>query len=191
MGFNLEDGTGRGNSAGVDKTNRLLVRSIGESVFQNAAEEGEAYFLGTPNISYTVDTEVAAIRIKNNEDDPLVIGNFFFLAEGSTAGNYYTLSWYKNSGDITNATDFTPLNQNFGSSQTLDGTFQYGNGSTSAITGTPSAILSFPQGEFIDLPANLVLEKGSDFCITLTPPTGNVAMNFYVGCRSIKYIEQY
>jgi hypothetical protein len=35
MGFEITDGTGKGNSAGVDRTNRLLVRNVSETIFQN------------------------------------------------------------------------------------------------------------------------------------------------------------
>ena len=198
MGFNLEDGTGKGNSVGVDATNRLLVRSIQESVFQNAAEEGDAYFAGTPLINYTNTNEVDVIYLKNDGDDTLVLGNFLFMAEVANATGptritpaFYTLSWYKNVTGITNGTAFSPLNQSFGSSQTLEGVFEYGDGATATALTGPVATLSFPTEVFQNFEANLVLEKGSSLAITITPPATNVDMNFYFGTRMINYIEQY
>ena len=195
MGFNIEDGTGKGNSAGVDRTNRLLVRNISESIFQNAAEEGQAFFIGSRITNITTDTELAVLYVKNEGDDALVLGNFLFMAESSTvaAPAFYQVSWYKNSEGMNNGTSFVPLNQNFGSSETLDGIFEFGNGTTSTkiTTNLPVATLSYPTEVPQDIPANLVLEKGSELLITVTAPATNTSMNFYFGSRAIKYIEQY
>ena len=193
MGFNIEDGTGKGNTVGVDATNRLLVRSINETIFQNSAEAGEAYFAGSPVINYGNANEVDVIYIKNDGDDPLILGNFLFMAETSnvTSPSFYTLSWYKNPTGISNGTAFSPLNQNFGSSKTLEGVFEYGDGTTTTALTGPVAQLSFPVEVFQNFEANLVLEKGSSFAITITPPATNTGMNFYFGTRLISYEEQY
>jgi len=191
MGFEITDGTGNGNSVGVNNNNRLLTRSVSEDTFQRSAEEGSAYFAGAPITDISVDTEVAVLHIKNNEDEPLVLGNFLFMSEDSSVGanSYYTVKWYRNEGGMSNGTAFTPLNQNFGSSKTLDGTFEYGNGSTSTISGTFVAALSFPTGVFQSFAANLVLEKGSEVVFTVQAPATNSSMNFYLGTRLIKYDE--
>lgn len=200
MGFNIEDGTGRGTAAGVDTTNRLLVRNVGETIFQNAAEEGEAFFAGTPIIEYTTATEIAVLHLVNNGNDPLVLGNFLLMAETANATGptritpaFYTISWYRNAGGMTNSTAFTPLNQNWGSSAVLEGNFSYGDGATSVISGspTPVATLSFPTEVLHNFEANLVLEKGSELCITITPPATNISMRFWFGTRLIRYIERY
>lgn len=191
MGFEITDGTGKGNKVAVNNNNRLLVRSVSEDTFQRSAELGDAFFAGAPITNISVATEVAVLHIKSNEDQPLVLGNFLFMSEDSSvgAGAYYTVKWYKNSGGMSNGTAFTPLNQNFGSSKTLDGTFEYGNGSTSTISGTFVAALSFPTGVFQNFGANLVLEKGSEVVFTVQAPATNTSMNFYLGTRLIRYNE--
>jgi hypothetical protein len=40
MGFEITDGTGKGNSVGVTSNNRILTSTISENQFQYAAEEG-------------------------------------------------------------------------------------------------------------------------------------------------------
>jgi hypothetical protein len=192
MGFEITDGTGKGNSAGVDNTGRLLTRSITEDIFQNAAEEGEAYFIGTPLITASTANESALIYIKNNEDSPLILGSFFLIAENSNATvQMFRVNWYKNPTSITGGTATFPLNQNFGSSQTLDADIEYGAEASAIVGGTLSATLSFPIGVFNEISANLVLEKGSSVVISVVPPSGNTGMPVQFGTRSIKYIERY
>ena len=193
MGFEITDGTGKGNSVGVTSNNRILTSTISENQFQYAAEEGDAYFFGTPIITVTnASTENSLVIVTNNEDEPLIIGNFFFIAEETDTGspNMFRVSWYKNPTSITSGTAFSPLNQNFGSSKTIDVTAEYGAASNGIPTGGGLvATLSFPIGQFNDFDANLVLEKGSSFALTVTAPAGNIGMPVQVGFRTIKYEE--
>ena len=195
MGFEITDGTGKGNSVGVTSNNRILTSTISENQFQYASEEGDAYFFGTPIITVTnASTENSLVIVTNNENDPLIIGNFFFIAEATTGGSpdMFRVSWYKNSTSITSGTAFTPLNQNFGSSKTIDVTAEYGAAGNGVPTGGSNvATLSFPIGQFNDFEANLVLEKGSSFAITVTAPASNTSMPVQVGFRTIKYEELY
>lgn len=193
MGFEITDGTGKGTSAGVDKNNRLLTQSITETIFQFTAEDGNAFFIGTPLINLTNSSESAIFYLENNEDEPLILGTFFLIAESTTGGtpNMFRVNWYKNPTSISSGTTTVSLNQNFGSSNELDATIQYGRQGSVVSGGGLAATLSFPIGQFNQLDANLVLEKGSSFVITVTPPTGNSSMNVQFGTRSIKYVKTY
>ncbi len=193
MGFQIIDGRGSGKRVGVDTENRMLTQTINETLFQHAAEEGDAYFIGTPLINLTNADESAIIFIENNEDEPLILGNFFLIAESTTGGspNMFRVNWYKNPTAISSGTATVALNQDFGSSKTLDATIRYGVQGSTVTGGGLAAILSFPIGQFNSLDANLVLPKGSSFVITVTPPTGNTSMNVQFGARSIKYIQTY
>ena len=193
MGFEIEDGTGKGNVAGVDNTNRVLVRSIGETIFQSAAEDGDAFFIGTPLITLTSANESAICYIKNNEDEQLVLGQFFLIAEVTTGGspNMFRVNWYKNPTSISSGTATSALNQNFGSSQGLDADIEYGVEGSTITGGALAATLSFPIGQFNVIDANLVLEKGSSLVISVDPPAGNTSMPVQFGTRAIKYIKRY
>ena len=193
MGFEITDGRGKGTSAGVDVNNRLLTNTINETLFQYAAEEGDAYFIGTPLITLTTATGSAIAYIENNEDQPLILGNFFLIAESTTGGSpsIFRASWYKNPTDISLGTSITALNQNFGSSNELDATIKYGAQGSGVSGGTLVAQLSLPIGQFNTIDANLVLEKGSSFAIVITPPTGNTSMAVQFATRSIKYFQTY
>lgn len=193
MGFEITDGTGKGLSAGVDLNNRLLTNSISETVFQYSAENGDAYFIGTPLINLTNASASAIFYLENNEDEALILGSFFLIAESTTGGspNMFRATWYKNPTSISSPTTTSALNQNFGSSNELDATVQYGAQGSTVTGGGIAAILSFPIGQFNQIEANLILEKGSSFALTVTPPAGNTSMNVQFGTRSIKYKKSY
>lgn len=193
MGFQIEDGTGKGRKAGVDTTNKLLARATIESIFDEAAEEGLANFIGTPLITLTNAAESAIFYIKNNEDVDIIFENFYFVAEATTGGapDMFRVSFYKNPTSISSGTAVTPLNQNFGSSRILDATVEYGAQGSAVTGGTNAALLSFPIGVFNDTNAKLILPKGTSLAITVTPPTGNTSMPVQFGARTILYEERY
>lgn len=188
MAEQILDGTGQGYRAKVDNENRLLTSGINKEIFEYKAEEGDAFFIGTPLITLTTATESAIFYLKNNEDTPILLGDFFLIAEATTGGSpaMFRVNWYKNSTSISSATSTTALNQNFGSSDTLDATVQYGAQGSAVTGGSLVASLSFPISRFNSLPANLVLEKGSSFVISIVPPTGNTSMPVQFGTRSIR-----
>lgn len=193
MGFEITDGTGKGNSAGVDLNNRLLTNAVTETVSQFSAENGDAYFIGTPLINLTNASESAIFYCENNENEPLILSTFFLTAESTTGGapNMFRVNWYKNPTSISSGTTTQGLNQNFGSSNELNAIVQFGRQGSTVTGGGLAAILSFPIGQFNQLDANLILEKGSSFVITVTPPVGNTSMNLQFGTRSFKYNKVY
>lgn len=193
MGFEITDGKGRGFTTGVSSNNRLLTLGVNENIFQYSAEEGDAYFIGTPLITLTTATESAIFYIKNNEDDILIFENFFTTAESTTGGSpsMYRINWYKNPTSISSGTAVPSLNQNFSSSNALDADIEYGAQGSTVTGGSLVATLSLPIGQFNNIVANLVLGKGSSFVITVTPPAGNTSMPVQFGGRSIIYRELY
>lgn len=193
MGFQIIDGTGNGRKAGVDSTNRLLTRGTNEDLFLYSAENGNAYFIGTPLIGLTSSNESCIFYLKNNGDNAIILGTFILTAESTTGGspNMFRVNWYKNPTSITSGTNTVPLNQNFGSSLSIDADVQYGAEGSSVTGGSLVATLSFPIGQFNNFLSNLVLEKGSSFAITITPPTGNTSMNVQFGSRAINYVKTY
>ncbi len=164
-----------------------------EDIFQNAAEEGEAFFIGTPLITLTSANESAICYIKNNEDEQLILGEFFLIAEATTGGSpdMFRVNWYKNPTSISSGTALSPLNQNFGSSEQLNTDIEYGAEGSTVTGGSLAATLSFPIGGFNSINANLILEKGSSLVISIDPPAGNSSMPVQFGTRSIKYIQRY
>ncbi len=66
MATTIEDGTGKGFSAGVDSENRLLVRTINETEFDHATRKGNAYNINTLFFSVTDSVERPLLYVKNN-----------------------------------------------------------------------------------------------------------------------------
>lgn len=190
MGFEITDGTGKGYSAGVDSTNRLLTSTINETSFEHAAESGDAYFIGIPVITLTTTATSAIFYLQNNEDRPLNLGNFFIFAEGITGGttNSFRVNFHKNPttiGTIFSAT--TALNQNFGSSNELDAVVYYGAQGSGVSGGTIVAQLALPTGQFNNVTANLVLEKGNSFAVSITPVAGTTNLPIQFSTRTILF----
>lgn len=190
MGFEIKDGKGNGYTAGVSSDNRLLTSTVDQSIFQIGAKNGNAYFIGTPLVTLTTAGENAIFYVKNNEDNPVVFENFFSTAttaSGATGGNppMYRINFYKNPTSMTVATASSALNQNFGSSNNLSADVQYGASGSAFSGGTLVAQIALPVGQFNQIPATLVLPKGSSFGISVTPPTGNTSMPVQFSGRTI------
>lgn len=186
MGFQIQDGAGTSKKASVDGTNRLSTRSVTETFFEEQAFDGSAYFIGTPLVNLNSTTASAIIYIKNNEERDLIFDNFFLIAESTTGGSpsVFRTIWYKNPTSMSPAFDTSPLNQNFGSSKELSATTHYGTQSATFTGGTIVAQLSFPIGQFNDIPSKLILPKGSSFGLSIQAPAGNTSMNVQFGART-------
>lgn len=185
----IQDGTGNGYSAKVDERNMLSVLSVSKDLGQYASLNGDAYFAGTPAINLTSASPSAVFFLENNENDPLLLLNFFITASASTGGtlDMMTVSWYKNPTNITPSTATQALNQNFGSAETLNATITYGAEASAVTGGTLAAQLYLPIKVLNDISANLTMEKGSKLAIVITPPPSNTSMNVQFGVRSIKH----
>lgn len=189
MGFQIQDGTGKGYLSGVDSKNRLLTATINETAFEHAAETGDAYFVGTPIITLTNANTSAIFFLENQENRPLILGEFFINGEqtGATT-NSFRVNFVKNPttiGPTFSAT--TPLNQNFGSSNELDSVSYYGAQGSGVSGGTLVATLTFQTGQFNRVPANLVLEKGSSLGISIQPQTGSTNLAVQFAARTILF----
>jgi len=179
----IEDGTGKGFSTKVDKTNRLEVRSVSEDATLEGAINGDTFVVGTPYLTQTSDSANGVLYFKFEEDVSLFTKTFSSQARwasGATFQNYLVNVYTNvNESSLTGTwVDFTPLNTNFGSSNQLDGTFKYGSPSgAGGFTGlTPSFQLAFPVNVYNQINANLVFPKGVGILLSITPPSGNVQM---------------
>lgn len=191
MGFIIQDGTGKGFNAGVDSTNRVLTRTVGETIFENSAEKGEAYFIGTPLVTLTNAAASGIFLIVNNEDFDIIFDNFYVIAESTNATvQMFKTVWHQSSTALSSSVLVTPLNQNFGSSKVLDATVVSGVQGSTFTGGNIVAQLSFPIGQFNQLNGSLVLPKGSSFGIGIIPPTGNTSMPVQFAGRAYRYIQK-
>ena len=194
MATTIEDGSGKGFSAKVDSTNKLTVRATTEDSQLEGTFTGDTYVIGTPFLTQTSDTANGLIYFKNEEDVLLYAKTFSSQARYSTGGSFsnYLINVYTgvSESELSGTwVDFTPLNTNFGSSNTLSGTYKYGSpAGATGFSGLPAFQLAFPINQYNQIVANLAFPKGSGILLSVTPPTGNTSMpvNFSITVTKLK-----
>jgi hypothetical protein len=194
MGFQILDGTGTARKAQVDDTNRLEVRGVVENGRVEGAANGETYVIGSPILTQTGATENGLLYMQFNEDVEFFATTFSSQARFTTGGTFqnYLIQAYTGiePADLTGTwVDTTPLNTNFGSSNTLNGTFKYGSpAGATGFSGSPIIQLPFPINTFNQIDTALVFPKGSTLLLTVTPPTSNTSMpvNFNITVTKLK-----
>lgn len=83
----IQDGTGRGYLARVDETNRLSVRGVVETTYDNVGKVGEAFNINTQLVPFasTGTTETPLLYVQNLEVSDVELVNLF-IAVGLSAG---------------------------------------------------------------------------------------------------------
>ena len=185
MGFPIQDGTGDGFEAKVDKDARLHTQAVSRTELTQAILQGDGYNLSTGSITLTSTTESTLGYVKNNGDFPLVFSEILIIINPSTGGSGSgIIKIIKNPTTgtiITNAdTNVTASNRNFGSSRTIDGSI-YKGGEALTVTDGSNFAISSRDADFSGVlsfdAAPIVLEKGNSLAVTFTPAGGNTSQN--------------
>ena len=184
MATTIEDGTGKGFSAGVDNQNRLFTRSITESEFDKATRTGNAYNINTLFFLVTGSTEAPLLYLKNNEEKTLTLAAWFFATSGASSSNGI-IKMFPNptSGTIIDSgTDVEAVNRLIGSSNTLDADIKRGGDSFTATGYGTNPVLYQPQGAtargFGTI--QIGIEPGSSVVVNYDP-NGQEPFQIYVG----------
>lgn len=176
------DGSGKSYSAKVDNTNRLFTRAVVETSQLQGTLDGNTFAVGTPFLTQTAATENGLLYINSNEDSLLYATTYSSQARFTTGGTFsnYLIQLYTgiDASSLTGTwVNLTPLNLNFGSSDSLDGTFKYGSpAGATGFSGTPKFQLGFPINVYNQITTSLAIPKGVGILLTVTPPTSNTAM---------------
>jgi len=186
----IEDGSGRGFATAVDSTNRLLTESVSLSVAEEAVLNGVRFEIGAA-ITLTGTAETAVLYLENLQNEDLIIDRFEFGCDESTGGTSeaMNLKLYTGPTGITNGTAIQSVNGNFGSALVLNADIEFGNGSTSAVTGGSqfgSSYIRFVGQSTFDGP--WALPRGTSFALTATPPASNTSLPFTV--RVLTHLER-
>jgi hypothetical protein len=175
----ITDGKGRGNIAGVDSKNQLLVKAESSSLLLSQVLEGESFSFGSGNVELTTDGTSFVVYIKNNRNRDLVLDSIVVNLGNSTGG----------SGDITIAAQINPtagtiisagtaalpFNNNLGSSKTFTGDYNIGAEGKTATGGTPSTLVVASTSRYV-FSNTLVLPRGASIATSIKPPSGNTSM---------------
>lgn len=178
----IQDGAGKSFSARVDSTNRVYTRTVSEDRQLEGTLLGDTFAVGTPYLTQTAATENGLLYFNSGEDFDLFGISFSSQARFTTGGTFsnYLIQLYTGvaAASLTGTwVDFTPLNLNFGSSETLAGTYKYGSpAGATGFSGTPKFQLAFPINVYNQINTSLVFPKGVGVLLTVTPPTSNTSM---------------
>ena len=190
----IKDGTGTGQTLKIDEQNRAHTHAISESLSQNAARSGDAYNINTGVINLTSATISELLYIENLGSNDLHISVIGYLIGNSTGGSGdILLGVNKNiTGGTLISGALAPAineNKNVGSKKTLNVNVYKGAEATTQTGGT-SFYSSLVGGDAKSYPINtgdIVLPRGSNISLNVTPQTGNTSMDIEIFLSIIEY----
>lgn len=181
----LEDGSGKGYLARVDETNRVRTRTVSESEQNEQASLGLAYSIPSGFITLTNTAESAIFWLRNDESQDLLITRFLASVRKSTGAteNHARVLIYYNPTGMTSgtSTSLTPVNLNFGSSNTLSNTSEIGQQGAALTGATLFGGFVIPTESLTSESSSIVLPKGAAIGVTCVPPAGNTSLQVGVG----------
>ncbi len=134
----IQDGTGSGRTAKVDKDNKITTRAVTESEAEHINfADGEAYTLFLPITSDNLNPSAALsspciFYIKNTNEKNLIITDIRMWAESPE----YLDIYFNQIGTPVGGNTTTPTNMNLNSGKAADGTFLEASRITGMSGGT-------------------------------------------------------
>ena len=183
----IQDGTGSGSRAKVDSKNRLHSFSTIETGGTEAALDGDLYNVNTGTVVLTSANESALLYMKNTDSVSWVINRVFYNAGTSIGGaGDFLAEVVANPATgtlIDSGVDLPVYNLNFGSSKSLTSISKKGVEGSTVTDGQVRVGTIIPTSGTRVLISfdSIILEPGSSIGVTITPQTGNTAMNIQVG----------
>lgn len=181
----IQDGQ-TSHSAKVSDLGRLEVNALSFDLIEHYNDEGEAYNYNTGTINLTSANESALAYLKNNESEDVIVPSFIFLLGNSNSSGDVNLKIYRNptAGTlISGGSSAVPVNRNFGSSNTLSGSFLKGAEASTITSSDGVAISSIVQdGGRTVVSVSVILPKGSSVGVSITPPASNTDMDIQIAC---------
>ncbi len=172
----ITDGTGKSFRQKVNEKNEALTRSTIVEQRLSSAVDGDYYEYFSGLQTLTTANETPTTYLKNDSaTDLLVIDRIFYDIFQSTGGPGGDGTWrfYRNP-TVTGGTAVVPINTNFSSAGTADGTFTH---TQTTMTGTQWVEARFTDQSSIAIEqGRIVLPQGASFGISHEPPTGNTSM---------------
>lgn len=194
MAEEIIDGTGSGKRAQVDKSNRLHVHSVGETIAENASQNGDSYNINTGLITMTDATDSSLLYFKNQGENDLQISAVGYLLGGSTGGSgniFATIVKNPTGGTIVSDAIDVAINQNknAGSSNMLN-VLAYKGGTGKTSTGGQDfyySLIPSAGRTYVVATGNIVLPTGSSIAVKVQPQTGNTSMDVQIFLAVTEY----
>jgi hypothetical protein len=180
IGGIIQDGTGKGYFAQVDSSNRLRVRNVGETTYDDASMTGESFNVNTQFVSVTVGTEFPLFYFKNNEASDVVVVAWFIgigVAGGSPTENAL-MRVYGNPSSVTGGTNVTVTNRRIGDARIF--AFDAKSSPTWTPAGTPVLYQTQTASSRVFGTVNLTLPRNASLIVTCQL-NGAQTANIYTG----------
>lgn len=183
----LQDGRGSGREAAVNSSNRVAAASVGRTEENAQCQRGDAYFIGSGNLTITSASESALLLIVNNDTRTFQINELTYVvdtATGTSAAGNATFVFNPGSGGtiVSSGSAVTPANLNLDSSKTSSlEVYSGGTGLTFAESTADGAIIQ--DGErvnFIPARSTILLPPGSSVGYGWQPASGNTSQRVAV-----------
>ena len=184
----IQDGTGRGYLARVDDTNRLAVRGVVETTYDNLGKLGAAFNVNTQLVPFvsTGTTEVPLLYLRNLEPSDIELVNVFF-AIGLSAGVFSEnplFRAYAQPVGVAGGVAVIPTNRLIGDPRTFALTVlrqDAGTPLTWTPAGTPILYQTLTQSNRSVGAVNLHLPSSASVIITLTTNLAASTVSAYAG----------
>lgn len=176
----LKDGTGTGIKQRIDKTHRAWTHAVAQNETDEAALNGDAYFLATSTVNLTSANESAVMYFKNNENRDLITSEIDLssgVMTGSTEKTFKAIVYILSTG-LSISSAALAINDNLASKKTLDVEVLKGAEGSVVQNGVPSADTYYESEKFIKFPLRLIIPKGATIAMTIFPGAGNTSFNF-------------
>ena len=188
----IKDGKGTKHAAKVDNTNKLEVRGVNLTEFQDSLLEGKAFALASSVQTLTSTCISGLLYLKNCDDRDLLISKLVIITGTSTCGTgdaISTITINPTGGTLISGAGFAPaVNLNFGSAIIADVTTFGGSEGSTVTGGVPiSDVQTSPQVR--DLVDVAVLPKGFALAMSITPPAGNTSMKVTINI-GFQFVEK-
>lgn len=176
----IQDGTGRGYLAQVDDTNRLQVRAVQETTYDDSAASGESFNVNTEFVNVTVGTEFPLFYFKNTEPRNVVLVGWFvgIGLQGGTPTESPLLRVYGNPSSVSGGTDVVVTNRRIGSGRVFS--FTAKKAPTWTPSGTPTLYQTQAPNSRVFGTVNLVVPPNGSVIVTCQL-NGAQTANIYTG----------
>lgn len=184
----IQDGTGKGYFAQVDDSNKLAVRGVTETLYDERGRVGEAFNVNTELVPFasTGTTETPLLYFKNNELAGVELVSFF-IAVGLSSGLFSEnplFRVYGNPSGVTGGVAISPTNRNVGSPRSFNITAQRQDAGAPLVwapAGTPLLYQTLTPSNRAFGAVNLNLGSSASVIVTFTSNLAASTVSAYAG----------
>ena len=187
----IKDGAGSGDTAKVDSSNKLEVRSIDTTEFQSGIIDGRVFVVSSGVVTLTTACASGLLYLKNCDCRDMLISKLVINLGNSTGGcgNFTsTITICPTGGTLICCGAVAPAaNLNFGSGLSACVTSTAGTEGSTVTGGIPVSDIHAlaNRREIVDV---ALLPKGVSLAMSITPPAGNCSVDVNINI-AIQFVE--